>query len=426
MANSKSSIWLIQAQENPADSRSLYGRRQWRTNTLAEHLADRGQHVIRWRSAFSHNKKVMLVNGNKLLRHDNYWHQFIDCTSYRRHIGFKRILNHLQLERNFYKVSANLPKPSLIHVGNVPSELAYACVRYGRTVGCPVIVDIRDLWPDIFVDRIPRIFQYLSPFLLKVIKSISFRLKFCLKEATGITAITQPFLDWALGFAGRTQIQSDRVFHMCSPSLDSAHSHVKDNRLNQSFGIKPDDFVASYFGNIGYQSDFDTLLNASRLLQQRFPQFKLILAGNGPQTNSLKNASSDLKNVIFPGWLDGVELLCLLERSNVGLVAFHSISNYINNIPNKFPEYLASSMAIACGLEGEMARLTRQSECGFVYPCGDADALANALGTLMSKPRLLRRMSENAQTLHRKYFDSETIFPAFATHLEYIAETYQK
>jgi glycosyltransferase involved in cell wall biosynthesis len=410
-------FWIIQAQENPADSRDILGRREWRSNTLAEHLADRGHDVTRWRSAFSHNKKSMLVSGNELVRHDNYLHQFINCTQYQNHIGLMRVISHYLLGYNFSKVAAKLPKPSLIHVGNVPSELAYQAVRYGKKIGCPVVVDIRDLWPDVFVDRLPRFLNTSASSILGLLKRISFRLKYSLREATSITAITNPFLDWALEIANRKRNELDKVMYMCNSSRMEKHVFDAHNILN----VRETDTIVTYVGNIGYQSDFITIIEAANILCRKGSNIKIIIAGNGPLLENLKKLSNHLQNVIFTGWLDNDSLSHLLRISSIGLIAFKPVSNYIKNIPNKFPEYLVNGLAVACGVEGEMSRLTLKYSCGFVYPYGNEEVLAKSLIDISTNEDDLKKMQRNSNLLHSKFFDSVEIFPAFADHLEHVA-----
>lgn len=413
--------WIVQAQENPAAPRTDLLRREWRSNTLSETLADRGHDVVRWRSAFSHQSKTFLAQGNVAVAHDNYTHRFIDCPPYRRHIGAARIRNHRSLARHFTKVAQSGAPPSLIHVGNVPISLACAAVRFGRHAGCPVIIDIRDLWPDIYADLLPKQLRALRGPMVKVLHAGSVQLKWAMRNATGFTALTQSYLEWALAFAGRPQTDADAVFAMSYPRIDAVPSKSDLNALRARLGIAEGDRLAVYLGNIGSQSDFDTLLQAARELAGKYPDFKMVLAGSGPKEQTLRQAAESLPNVIVPGWLQGSEIASLLHLAQIGLIAFHPVPNYLLNVPNKFSEYLAGGLAIACGLGGEMGRLVETAQCGFRYPPADATALAGALASLLDDPAQLRVMGDRARALHSKQFDGAQMYPLFADHLERLA-----
>lgn len=415
------SFWIVQAQENPAAARNTPGRREWRSNTLAETLSDRGHDVVRWRSAFSHQAKEYLAHGNVAEPHDTYTQRFIDCPPYRRHVGFARIRNHLTLGRNFAKTAATLTPPRLIHVGNVPISLAFAAVRYGKQVGCPVVVDIRDLWPDIYVDLLPSKATMMKGPILKGLHLICWRLRWALANATAITALTQPYLNWALELAGRQERAEDAIFGMCYPARSTAPPEADLNDLRTRLGLSPQDQVATYLGNISHQSDFDTVIKAARILVAQHPRFKVVLAGSGPREEQLRLATQDLPNVIVPGWLQGPDIAALLHLSDIGLIAFFPVPNYLRNVPNKFSEYLAGGMAIACGLGGEMGRLTQEAECGFLYPPGDAEALATTLDGLLSDPNTLAQMGTRARALHARSCDGAKIYPEFADYLEALA-----
>ena len=52
-----------------------------------------------------------------------------------------------------------MPRPDLILCSYPTIELSVEAVRYGRTHGIPVVLDVRDLWPDIVLDLLPTILR---------------------------------------------------------------------------------------------------------------------------------------------------------------------------------------------------------------------------------------------------------------------------
>ncbi len=63
---------------------------------------------------------------------------------------------------NFTKLANSYDTlPDVIHVCNVPIELCHAAVTYGRAKGIPVVIDVRDLWPDVYLEVIPQRFGLL-------------------------------------------------------------------------------------------------------------------------------------------------------------------------------------------------------------------------------------------------------------------------
>ncbi len=418
-ADAAMKFWVIHAQENPPAPRTQKNRREWRSNTLCEHLADRGHHVTRWRSSFSHQLKRQISDGSVNEPVDNYFRQFIESPDYQRHIGPARIRNHLKLGTNFLKIAARATtQPDLIHVGNVPIALCYAAVKYAKSRDIPVVIDVRDLWPDVYVDLLPERLGFMRGPALSVLHMMSFRLKWAFRNATAVSGLTQSYLDWALERAGRAQHENDAVFPMSYPAKDATPSAESVVAMRQKLGIAPDDVLGVYAGNIGYQSDFDTLITATAKIAKTHPQFKCVIAGSGPREAALRAAAAQNDHVIFPGWLEGADIHALLAISTFGFVAYNPVPNYLRNIPNKFPEYLACELAIACGLDGEMGQLTTQTGCGFTYPPHDADALAASICDLIDKPEVVAKMKQAGTQLHKDRFDGAMIYPQMSDHLE--------
>ena len=54
-------------------------------------------------------------------------------------------------------------------------ELCAAAISFGRSNGIPVVVDIRDLWPDSYIDLFLNV-SHFRPFLLWLIRLLHFRL----------------------------------------------------------------------------------------------------------------------------------------------------------------------------------------------------------------------------------------------------------
>ena len=422
-ADAAMNFWVIHAQENPPAPRTQKNRREWRSNTLCEYLADRGHHVTRWRSSFSHQAKKQISDGSVIESVDNYFHQFIESPDYQRHIGPARIRNHMKLGANFLEIAGrSAMRPDLIHVGNVPIALCYAAVKYARSHDIPVVVDVRDLWPDIYVDLLPKRLDFMRGPTLTMLHLMALRLNWAFRNATAVSGLTQSYLDWGLVRAGRAQRDGDAVFPMSYPAKDTPASDESVAAMRQKLGVGPDNVLAVYAGNIGYQSDFDTLIAATAQIAKTCPQFRCVIAGSGPREAGLRQMAAQNEHVIFPGWLEGDEIHALLSIASVGLVAYNPVPNYLRNIPNKFSEYLAGGLAIACGLAGEMGQLTAQTGSGFTYPPHDADALARNICDLIDKPEVLAKMKQSAIRLHKERFDAAMIYPRMSDHLEALAK----
>ncbi len=416
-------FWVVQAQEHPAEPRSDTNRREWRSNTLAEVLADRGHRVTRWRSSFSHHQKRQLTEGSVLRRGDGCALQYIEARSYQRHVGLRRVLSHRSLAKNFARLAEQWPtRPDLIHVGNVPIELGLSAVRYGKLHDIPVIVDVRDLWPDLYLDLVPQRLRRTRSVANAFLNRPGSAAREALASATSVTALTESYLSWALEKAGRDRSELDAVFPMANRPVAVEDLELARKRVEAFLGRgAAERALVVYAGNLGVQSEFEAAIDGARLAAERCPHLLMVLAGDGPQLEVLRRHAAGSQNVVLPGWLRGEDLSALLAIASVGLVPYKDTSNFQLNVPNKFPEYLGAGLAIACSVGGEMGRLVREHDCGFLYRGSDPHDLSRRLAQMFTDPSLLARQQRSASLLHRDRFSSDVVFPAFADHLERIA-----
>jgi hypothetical protein len=73
----------------------------------------------------------------------------------------------------------------------------------------PVIIDVRDLWPDIFVDVVPFGLRTLMKIALYPLRKSA---RYVFNNCSGIVGISPGYLMWALGYANRPRRALDVVF----------------------------------------------------------------------------------------------------------------------------------------------------------------------------------------------------------------------
>ena len=414
-------IWVVNAQENPPEPRDKVGRRQWRSNSLAENLADRGHSVIRWRSSFSHQKKQQLAEQSEIVKLDNFQQQFINSPSYVHHVGWKRHVNHVKLAAEFLRLAELAETPDVINVCNVPLELCHACIVYGVRHNVPVIIDIRDLWPDSYVNFIPNWLSFLKKPMLWLLNRVFRKRNQMYMEATALTAITQPILDWGLRKTRRVTGPLDAAFPMAYPALTHKVDKADFAMIREKFGVPENSLIACYCGNIGYQTDFDTFFSAAEALALESVPIYFVIAGSGPREKELKAKAASISNVVVPGWLSGTELGELFQVSSFGLIGFYNITDYMISLPNKFSEYLAAGLALVCGTEGEMAEWINKFDCGITYESKNVQSLIDGLTRLNESKADIRRLKNNARNLHKNHFDLDVVIPRIADHTEHVA-----
>ncbi len=151
----------------------------------------------------------------------------------------------------------------------------------------------------------------------------------------------------------------------------------------RSGDIKP---VIISAGRLSEQKRFDVLIRAFEIVYQNHPEYELCIYGDGPLRNKLEqqaNASIANSAITFAGNVDDV--FNIAKDS-----AFFVLSSDFEGIPNVLLEAMACGMAcVATDCSPGGARyLLEDGQRGLIVPCGNTDALAEAMMTYIAQPEL--------------------------------------
>ncbi|HPQ05673.1 MAG TPA: glycosyltransferase family 4 protein [Syntrophales bacterium] len=388
--------------------------RKHRTGIVADCLLERGHQVRWWVSAFEHQRKQMLFNEDREISlSPRYTLNVLKGCGYRRNVSLRRYLDHLMIARRFAQSSRHFDPPDAIVAAMPCYHLAYEAVRYGRQRRITVIVDVRDLWPDIFVGAIS------SPLMKALVRGLLIRdyrrLDYLLGRATGILAMSGGVLRWALHHARREAHAYDGVFYLGYPKVESAQGPpvwLKDHT-----GQK----LITYVGTFGRSYELPLVVEAARRFHHSGRRdVCFVLAGTGEQEAELRHRSRDLPNVVMPGWLQSDEIAALLSRSYLGVIPCRSV---IDAMPNKAFEYLAAGLPVVSSLEGEMADIITKWDIGLNYGAGDGDGLFQTISSLLDDQGRRDKMADNARDFFAEKGDAQKIYHAYAEHIERVCRT---
>ena len=409
------SIWLITIGEPlPIDgSRD----RSWRTGLLAEVLAARGHDVLWWTSTVDHFRKQFFVEGEpRVSSRIGVPIQFLSGALYRRNLSPKRLLNHAQIAQRFATLAGREPRPDLIVCSFPTIELSREAVRYGAAAGVPVILDVRDLWPDIFLDVVPHAAKGLARLALRGLFRDAQR---ALSHCDAVLGVSDAYLEWGLRKAGRSGSALDRTFPLGyqSTAWSQLDASSVDERLRTS-GVEAGLTLVTFAGTFGRTYDLRTVIEAAKLLREsRGERVHFVLCGAGERDEEWRALAG--RDVTFTGWLPAAELAYLLAKSSIGLAAYSA--NAPQGIPNKVIEYLSASLPVLCSLPGECRDLLSSARCGTYYEAENPATLAAAIHDTLGDRERLAAMRTAARSLFEQRFSSDTVYAEMADHLERIA-----
>jgi len=411
-------IWIVQLGEPlPIDGHV----RLYRCGILAEMLAKRGHAVTWWTSTFNHTRKIQrYIGDHSVVVERNYRIELLYSEGYQKNASLARLRFHRSIARRFASRISETDPPDIILAGFPTPGLVKAAVDFGVTNQVPVVVDIRDLWPDVFLDLLPS-WGWLRK-LTRLALQWAFRENhYIFGHASSLTSISEDYLRWGLVYAGRQPSYFDKVFYMGYPQSRCDPVDVQ-NAMNQWIlrGINSEAFVCCFFGTINRHFDLTTVIKAANVLEADCKGiFQFVLCGEGSHLDHYKYISQGVGNVFFPGWVGAVEIEALMALSKIGLAPY--AANAKMSLPNKPFEYFSAGLPVLSSLQGELELILRQYACGTTYQSDDVDRFVKILRELWGDPTKLRTMGNNGRQLFLKRFSADRAYSAMIDHLERIA-----
>ncbi len=414
-------IWLLHVgEELPGDDQP----RRFRYGYLADALAQKGHQVLRWAPTFQHACKIQrFTEHTRLNVNDRYSIQFVYAPGYRSNASLARWQCYRRLALEFRKLAPQYERPDLIVTGIPSLEWCEAAIRFGRRHHVPTVVDVRDLWPDVMLNAVPRQLRPLGRLALTALFRQS---RWNCRHADAITAVSHSYLDWALQHAGRTPRKLDQVYPLGyeAPTVSDEQRRVQLEWL-RSQGVDSAKTICCYTGLFENSYDVESIVNAARQLhesgQGRHLQF--VLCGDGSKMKTVRQLASGLPNVVILGWVKASTITVLLEIARIGIAAY--APHALQSLPNKVFEYMSGGLAIVSSLQGEMAKLLEKHQIGATYLAGDFHDLASVVLTAVHSADQLKKMCRGSRQLFDAQYRVETLYDQFSNYLEDVALKHQ-
>ena len=412
-------IWIFQTGEplhcdegNPRPMRAM---------NLANKLASRGHHVVIWSSAFYHQEKSHRCKKfSSITISQHIQINLIPTVGYSKNIGLLRLVDHAQLaiKLNGMLKSFSGELPDLAFIGFPPIEAAYVLTKWLKKKSIPSILDIKDQWPQIFIDKFPNILKPLASLIFSPYFVLS---KFAFTNATVICSMSNSFVNWALLFAGRDRKLSDMVIPLAAPNaviskseLDLAREWWNERGVNDSIKIR-----LSFIGSISPAFDFIPIRDLAKRFYDEKIECQIVICGHGSELSAVEEMMSSLPNVLLPGWIDQPKINILYSQTTAALAPYINISNFTDNIPNKVIDCFSFSLPLITSLDGEVKSIISEYNVGSHY--SNAEDLYKSVKKLISDSEYRELQSKNSRSLYEGEFDFDTVYDGLVDNIEQIS-----
>lgn len=297
-----------------------------------------------------------------------------------------RVLLHLGVFRNYRSVI----------VYSNPPILPVAPLLAKRLFGTRIVFVAYDVYPEV---------AYASGALAAngLISRVMRRLNRALyRRADRVVALTDEMRGFLL--SNRPELDAQRAVTI--PNWAHEHTAPLLAETYDRFGIRPDQFVVAYFGNLGTAQDVQTMLDAARLLRGDDRVCFLVVGhGNKKAAFADRVEAEQLHNVRMYDFLTGedfeqavaVSSACIvsLEKGLMGTCA-----------PSKYYSYLQGGKPVLAVVEPEsyLAEEVTREQIGCAVNVGDGGALRDAILRMEADREACRAMGVRASALYEAQY----------------------
>ena len=394
-------IWIV----NPYGTLPSEGWREYRSSMLARALAARGHRPTWFLSNFEHRSKSFRQQVHADPALPGVAIHCLPAQPYVRNISFGRIRYEQSFGRAFATASRTLSKPDAIVLAEPSLFFSGPVRRYARENGIPLIVDILDLWPEMFTVAAPKPLRPLAPPLLAPLYA---RRRKLLREATGVVACTAGYADVARAVTGCPV----DTFYL---GVDVADVRRTMREISDARRLPPfDGLTCVYAGTLGDAYDIPSLAASVEALAP-LGRVRIVVAGDGPERPRIEQlARAYPETLVFLGKVAPQELGPIYGQAQIGLCSY-ALGSMVE-MPVKLFDYLAAGLGFVTSLNGEIRALI-DGGAGVYCPPGDPAALVKLLAELSEAPQRVAAMQRTASD-YGKRFDQQQQHAAFASFIE--------
>ena len=420
-------VWIFQTGE-PLHIDGKFAR-PMRAMNLANSLNNAEDEVEIWSSDFFHQKQIHRYQKTSLIKYrKNLKLNLISSIGYNKNISLKRILDHTLLGINLLRKlnQHNGPLPQIVFIGYPPIEFAFVAALFCKKNKIPYVLDIKDQWPDIYIDKVPKIFKSFAKLLIFPYYKMGI---WTCKNASAISSITKDFLEWVYDFSGTKPSKRDFIFPLTNINneLNQASDEVEnedEKKLLKTISSRKNKGkkIILFAGSFTEGLDIDPLIFAVKKANKKNKNWIFILCGQGPKWEILNNTIGQCENTFLPGWVTSETIKTISKRHSVGLIIYKNLPHFKISISNKAYQYLSLGIPIFSSVRGTLEKFINKHTVGVNFDFADRNCLYKNLNNYFINNKKFTEQSENALKIYKKKFDGNLVYTNAVNRLREISQ----
>lgn len=307
-----------------------------------------------------------------------------------------RLAHYFSFIINGFFARRRIEKPDVIFATSPPLFVGLLAVALKKRWSVPLVVDIRDLWPQ----SVESVSLIGSRPLLRAGSRLA---HFLYRSADHLTVTSK-------GIARQLQQYTDKLSVMPNGAdLELFAHHLLPHPIIGALPLK-EKFVVMYTGNLGLAQAPEVLISAAETLRNK-EDIVFVIAGSGVLLDDLKRMAqrAALTNVIFTGPLPRSAMPSLLARANVCIIPYKKADTFRNTLPSKLFDYMAAAKPVIINLEGEAWDIIQEAGCGVLAREEDSRSLGEQILSLRGEGVKLPAIGEKGRQFVGDNFNRASI-----------------
>ena len=310
-----------------------------------------------------------------------------------------RLINYFSFTFRAWLKTSYLKNYKTVIVYSNPPILPIVPIRAKKKYGTKFMFVAYDVYPEVAYAS-----HSLTPgsMISKVMNWINKRLYSTVDCVVALTDEMKKFL-----LENRPELTADRVVTIANWAHEKESE--PDHEAYERFGYKDDQFVVSYFGNMGTCQDVETMMEAAELLKNDDRvRFLIVGHGNKKDTVEARIKENGLHNVKLLNFLTGKDFQQAVAISSCCIV---SLEKGLKGTcaPSKFYSYLQGGQPVLSVVEKDsyLAAEVEDEKIGHSVEIGDGKGLKDAILKMVENPDECNSMGKRAKELYEHKYSYE-------------------
>lgn len=257
------------------------------------------------------------------------------------------------------------------------------------------VLEIRDLWPAIFVELGVLTNRRLIGWLERL-ELAAYRV------CDEVVVVSEGFRENLIA-RGVPAGKIHTIRNGVRPELFDPGA-VPSTALRARLGAGPADCLVLYAGTHGISHALPSVAEAAAMIGDEAVRFAFVGGGSDKPRLESRVAELRLRNVTLAPPVPSERMPELLASADILLVTLRDVPLFSTFVPSKMFEYLAAGRAVIGALTGEAAQILREAGA-VVVPPEDPAALAAAAGALAADPARRAELARQGRAYVERFFD---------------------